>query len=100
MFRAYSEALGHLAGAVVFELLDDFVVLAQFDPLFTSVKKIPLARRPDKQTAIRERVVRCGAVVRAQTTAAPEKKTLTGSRWSGTCETTGSACSYWNSYIC
>jgi len=39
MFGTYSKTLGHLAGAVVLELLDDFVVLAQFHPLFTPAKK-------------------------------------------------------------
>jgi hypothetical protein len=35
VFGTYPETLGHLAGTVVLELLDDFVVLTQFDPLFT-----------------------------------------------------------------
>lgn len=35
VFGTYPETLGHLAGTVVLELLNDFVVLTQFDPLFT-----------------------------------------------------------------
>lgn len=35
MFGTYPETFRHLAGTVILELLDDFVVLAQFDPLFT-----------------------------------------------------------------
>lgn len=36
MFRTYSETFRHLTGTVVFELLNDFVVLTQLHPLFTS----------------------------------------------------------------
>lgn len=35
MFGTYPETLWHLAGTMVLKLLDNFVVLAQFDPLFT-----------------------------------------------------------------
>jgi len=35
VFGTYPETLGNLAGTMVLELLDDFVVLTQIDPLFT-----------------------------------------------------------------
>lgn len=39
MFGTYPETLWHLTGTVVLELLDDLVVAAQIDPLFTSAKR-------------------------------------------------------------
>lgn len=90
MFRTYSETLGHLTGTVILELLNDFVVLTQFNPLFTSVKTYISVTSGGKQNAPRFRRPRKGG----------DGKTLTGFRWSETYETTGSACFYWNSYIC
>jgi len=55
VFGTYPETLGHLAGTVVLEFLDDFVVLTQFDPLFTPEKSGVKKKQNVKQTALEGR---------------------------------------------
>lgn len=92
MFGTYPETLGHLARTMVLELLDDFVVLTQFDPLFTSAKKThtyTCYTHTHTYTCKYEVNVDGASGVAGRTS-------LTSSRWSGTYGTTGFACSDWS----